>query len=131
MKLLVCYDGSEVAKKALKKAKNLAKLFGAKIDVANAIERWVPLEFTDVQSARQTLDDEIWRVLGRDNTPYKTHLLIDSCSPGDQLVNYATQEKVDEILIGLRKRSKAGKLFFGSTAQHVILNAPCPVVTIK
>ena len=131
MKLLVCYDGSEQAKKALKKAKNHAKISGAEIDVVNAIARWVSLEFTDVQSARQNLEEEIWRLLKGDNAPYKTHLLIDSCSPGEQLVNYAKQEKVDEILIGVRKKSKAGKLFFGSTAQHVILNAPCPVVTIK
>jgi nucleotide-binding universal stress UspA family protein len=131
MKLLVCYDGSDQAKKALKKAKNHSKISGAKIDVVHAIARWVSLEFKDIQSAKQSLEDEIWPFLGREKTPYKTHLLIDSCGPGEQLVNYAKQEKVDEILIGVRKKSKTGKLFFGSTAQHVILNAPCPVVTIK
>jgi nucleotide-binding universal stress UspA family protein len=31
----------------------------------------------------------------------------------------------------VRMRSKVGKLLMGSTAQHVILNAPCPVVTRK
>ena len=41
------------------------------------------------------------------------------------------QAQVEEIIIGVRRRSKVGKLLFGSTAQYVILNAPCPVVSVK
>jgi len=39
--------------------------------------------------------------------------------------------KIGEIIIGVRKRSKVGKLLLGSTAQYVVLHAPCPVITIK
>jgi nucleotide-binding universal stress UspA family protein len=41
------------------------------------------------------------------------------------------QHKIDEIVIAVKKRSKAGKWLFGSTAQYVIFNAPCPVVSVK
>jgi nucleotide-binding universal stress UspA family protein len=50
---------------------------------------------------------------------------------GEDLVKLADEKKVDEIIIGVRRRSKVGKLIFGSTAQYVILNAPCPVVSVK
>ncbi len=39
--------------------------------------------------------------------------------------------EIDLIFIGVKKRSKVGKLVFGSTAQYVILEAPCPVVSVK
>ena len=42
-----------------------------------------------------------------------------------------TENKIDEIMIGVRSRSKVGKLIFGSTAQAVILGAHCPVMTVK
>ena len=131
MKLLVCYDGSEQAKKALQIAKEHAGAFDAKIEVASAIDRYLPLEFKDIQSAKQNLQHEIWQLLGKDDTLFNIHLLIDSCSPGEQLVNFAERENVDEIIIGVRRKSKAGKLLFGSTAQYVVLNAPCPVLTVK
>ena len=33
--------------------------------------------------------------------------------------------------MGVRRRTQVGKLLFGSTAAFVILNAPCPVITIR
>ena len=37
----------------------------------------------------------------------------------------------DLIVIGVRRRTPVGKLFAGSTAQHVLLDADCPVLAVK
>jgi nucleotide-binding universal stress UspA family protein len=70
-------------------------------------------------------------VLNGDITNYQTRVLVSSNSTGQNLVQMAELEKSDEIIMGVRKRSKVGKLLLGSTAQYVILHAPCPVITIK
>jgi nucleotide-binding universal stress UspA family protein len=57
--------------------------------------------------------------------------LIRGLSAGEDLVEFAKEQKADQIFIGVKRRSKMEKLVFGSTAQYVILNAHCPVVTVK
>jgi len=61
----------------------------------------------------------------------KPKLLVRGLRPGEDMVQFAGENKVDEIVIGIKRRSKMGKLLFGSTAQYVILHATCPVVTVK
>jgi nucleotide-binding universal stress UspA family protein len=56
---------------------------------------------------------------------------VTSLTPGEQLVQFAQDEKVSQIYIGIIKKSKVDKLIFGSTAQYIILHAPCPVVTVQ
>jgi len=131
MKILVGYDGSNMAKAALELAKKRAKVWGAKIDVVNCMAQSRNLEYGDIRKVEQKLEDEVRYILNSENIPYETQLVISSLESGEDLVQFAEENKIDEIIIGIRKRSKVGKLVFGSTAQYVIINAPCPVVSIK
>ena len=131
MKILVCYDGSNVTKAALELARQHAKVWGAKIDVVNCMAQSRNIGYKDIRIAEENLEGEIHRSLNSEKVPYEAHLLISNQSFGEELVNYAEQTKVDEIIIGIRKKSKTSKLVFGSTAQYVILNAPCPVACVK
>jgi nucleotide-binding universal stress UspA family protein len=52
-------------------------------------------------------------------------------SPADEILNAAAELDTEMIVIGLRRRSLVGKLFLGSTSQQIIIDADCPVVTVK
>jgi nucleotide-binding universal stress UspA family protein len=131
MKIMVAYDGSVEAKDALKLAQKHLSTFGGKIEVVKSVTRKQPLDHRMIQAAEEELEREIRNQLNGDKTSYETHLVVSSDSTGDNIIWFAEIEEVDEIIIVARKRSKVGKLLLGSTAQHVILNAPCPVVAIK
>lgn len=47
------------------------------------------------------------------------------------MIDASYEADVELIVIGVRRRSPVGKLFLGSTAQRVILEAGCPVTAVK
>ena len=49
----------------------------------------------------------------------------------EEILAVAQEHRADLIVIGLRRRSPLGKLLMGSTAQRVLLDAPCPVLAVK
>ena len=57
--------------------------------------------------------------------------LVRGLSPGEDIVQYAKDNAIDHIFIGIEKKSRTRKLLLGSTAQFIILKGPCPVTTIK
>jgi nucleotide-binding universal stress UspA family protein len=131
MKFMVCYDGSDESKEALKAAQDHARTWGAALEVANTLTRVEPLKHSDITKKEDRLEAEVGDILGGDDPAYAVHLLVTDLTSGEQMVKFAEDEKIDQIFIGIIKKSKVGKFLFGSTAQYVILHAPCPVVTIQ
>jgi len=129
MKILVGYDRSNVAKEALELAKKHAKVFDAKVFILTSLAQSNELQIEDIQRAEHEME-YMTTSLKEDNISCETQAIVSLLSPGEDLVQFAKENEIDEIFIGVRRRSKVGKLIFGSTAQFVILNAPCPVVSV-
>lgn len=62
---------------------------------------------------------------------HEIHRSLESTSAAEAILQAATDASADLIVIGVRRRSPVGKLFAGSTAQHVLLDADCPVLAVK
>ncbi|MFB6229346.1 MAG: universal stress protein [Halobacteriales archaeon] len=58
-------------------------------------------------------------------------LADDDDSHGEVVVALAEELDADLVVIGGEKRSPAGKAVFGSTAQEILLEAPCPVTFVR
>jgi nucleotide-binding universal stress UspA family protein len=130
MKFLVGYNGSDVAKSALAVARAYAKSFSAKVMVMTSMEgggketiEAITKAEQDLQYAKQFLEAE--------GIECEIHQLARGLSPGEDIVYFAEENDIDQLFVGIEKKSKTRKVLLGSTAQYVILKAPCPVTAVK
>ena len=130
MKILVGYEESRVADAALKLAHKHVKAYGADLFIVTSLEQGPGLKKEAIDKAESRLE-KIRKPFTADDIPCEVRATVSYQSPGEDLVNFAKENDVDEIIIGVKRRSKVGKLVFGSNAQYVILEAPCPVVSVR
>lgn len=130
MKFLLGYDGSNAAMDALKLAIKHAKVFGAELYVIRSLTGGSEEMESKIRTANEQLEF-VEAYVKNAEVPCETHLMIRGLTPGEDLVRFAKDEKIDTIVIGVKRRSSVGKLLFGSNARYVILNAPCPVLSTR
>ncbi len=130
MKILVGYDESKSARAALKVAIDHAKAFAAHVTLLTSLTGGTTTTSDDIKKAQARLESAR-ADLENAGVSCDTHLLIKGLTPGEDIVNFANKNDISEIIIGIKKMSKVGKLVFGSTAQYVILEASCPVLSVK
>lgn len=51
--------------------------------------------------------------------------------PVEAIVDTAEEVRAELVVIALRRRSAVGKLLLGSTAQRVLMRAPCNVLAVR
>lgn len=130
MKFLVGYNGSDVAKAALSLARTYAEVFGAKVLIMTSMGGGIGEKPEDIGRAGQDLA-LAEKFIKEKGISCETHQLARGMSPGEDLVSFAKENGVDQIFVGVEKKSKTQKIIVGSTAQYIILKAPCPVVSVN
>jgi nucleotide-binding universal stress UspA family protein len=130
MILMICLDDSPSAENALKMGLRVAKEAQATVYITTSIEKGAEKDLKFIKSVENRLSGARERFT-KENILCETDILFRAQRPGDDLVEFAYRNKIDVIVIGIKKTSKVGKMLFGSTAQKVILDAPCPVLTVK
>lgn len=108
-----------------------AKAFNAKLYVISSIvghSLGKDGEIANVK-AKARLDSLKTR-LDKEGVSYEVHLLVRRSSAGNDLVSFAVEHEIDEMVIGFKVRSALGEIIFGSNYRTMIAEAPCPVVTV-
>ena len=130
MKFLVAYNGTDESKLALDLAKKHAKVFNAGVLVVSSSEGGKRERPEDISRIKLELDN-IQKVLEGEGIDCEVNQLARGLSPGEDLILFAEENDVDQIYVGIRKKSRTSKLILGSTAQYIILKAKCPVTSVK
>jgi nucleotide-binding universal stress UspA family protein len=87
----------------------------------------------DVVAKRYVTIRELGDTMSAADVEFTWHgrLSDDEASQGEIVVALAEELDADLVIVGGRKRSPAGKAVFGSTAQEIMLESPCPVTFVR
>ncbi|NLO26653.1 MAG: universal stress protein [Actinobacteria bacterium] len=132
MKIVVGYVNTQEGKAALDWAVNEVKERGGHVVVVHSMRGGgnEQAEREEMLTYREEFD-EIEKRLTDEGVPHTIRRLIRGLTPAEDLVRVVSEESADVIAIGLRRRSRTGKLIMGSDALEILLLADCPVVGIK
>lgn len=108
--------------------------------VEEAIRRDVPLVVVNAgrddipADSRRLHDEDEGRLRGRldaAGVPYEIVAREQARQAADGILAAIADRSPEVLVIGVRQRTAVAKLILGSTAQRLILEAPCPVLTVK
>jgi nucleotide-binding universal stress UspA family protein len=130
MKFLVGYNGSDVGKALLLVARNHAEVFGARVFVVTSMGGGSAEKPEEIGKAEGDLAFA-QKFFAEKGIPCETHQLARGMSPGEDMVRFAADNDIDQIFVGVEKKSRTQKIIVGSNAQYIILKAHCPVVSVN
>ncbi|SFG71089.1 universal stress protein [Sporolactobacillus nakayamae] len=137
-KILVSYDDSDLSKKALQKAVDLARIDeNTELDVLNVVT--VPTNqfivgdvYREVRESTLKYGHEVVKRTDKvlDELPNATHTFVKEGQPVRTILDFASQNGYDLIIIGSRGLSGV-KEFLGSVSHGVVQRSKIPVLIIK
>jgi nucleotide-binding universal stress UspA family protein len=130
MKLVAAYNGTKESRTALELATKHAQLFNAKLYVISSSEGGKGEDPEKIGRIRMELE-QIEADLTQEGIQVEVEELVRGLSPGEDIVTFAEENDVDQVYVGIRKKSRTSKLILGSTAQFIILKCKCPVTSVN
>jgi nucleotide-binding universal stress UspA family protein len=134
--IVLAYDATPAAERALERTAELAKAFGAKVTVVSVARALIPaargigpvdpvdppsLHAEELANARKKLAD-----LG-----VEADSVTGLGDPGRVIVDTAEEQQADLVVVGTRSAGVFGRLFEGSVSDEVHHEAPCDVLVVR
>ncbi len=140
-KILVPVDFNVPSRAALTLAHDLAAALGGSIDILHVIdlppggafasEAYVPVPASYREEIERRVSARLAEWLETTSAPAGvTHHVVDG-KPAQQIVRYASDQRIDLIVMGTHSRTGVSHMVAGSVAESVVRTAHCPVVTVR
>lgn len=140
-KVMVPIDFSDYSKNALRYAAQFSKQFKAKMFLVYVVEPMIyPADFSMGQVAIPSTDidlqkrgEEELNNLAKNFIDPATEVvtIIKTGKPFVEIIETASEEDIDLIIMATHGHTGVEHLLFGSTAEKVVRKAPCPVLTLR
>lgn len=136
-KILIAYDGSEGAKLALTKAREIAQAAKAEMHIlavgripeyAETVSE-VEEEKEQAQRYYTKIVDEAAKQLAQQGISPAVH--IDYGKPADTILRISEDLKVDLLVLGTHPHTAVRRRFLGATVDKVIDHAHCSVLVVR
>lgn len=135
--ILVPLDFSGDSERGLAAASELARLTGGRLTLCSVVTPLGPADQEDV-ARLETMALERARVYlakqeeeTRKNGTASTSLVAERGDAADVILDIATRERCDLIVMSSHGIGRAYKYPLGSVALRVLMTAPCPVLTVR
>ncbi len=140
-KILLAVDFSDYSEVACEYALTLARSFNSSLQVLHVINEpvdlrgfYVPhISFEQLEQDIETGAVKMLETFCNENlkefSAFTTEVVAGV--PYEEIIRVAAEQESSLIVIGTHGRNGLDHLIFGSTAERVVRNAPCPVMTIR
>ncbi len=131
-RILFATDFTEAAANAATYAVTLAEVFGAKIDVLNVIQDDAiehPDRVADLQTRFFGVLDSIVPQSAREFCDPRTYVAVGGAH--NKILEHIREHSIELLVLGIRKTSHIGMEMRTSGAFRIIVDAACPVLTIR
>jgi nucleotide-binding universal stress UspA family protein len=131
-RVLFATDFTEAAANAAPYAVTFAEVFAAKIDVLNVIQDAViehPDRLAELQSRFFNALDALVPQSARDFCDPRTYVAVGGAH--DKILEHIKERSIELLVLGIRKTSHIDMEMRKSGAFRIIVDAPCPVLTIR
>lgn len=141
-KILFCTDFSDNADLAFEYTLDMCSLYNAELTILHVTHsyKFSPVcdFFISMEVGQVILDENQKAAMEEVNKRYKDQLgeikytsIIRNGYPATEIIDFIGENDFDLIILGAHGSTGLPSIFFGSTAERVVRNAPCPVLTIR
>jgi nucleotide-binding universal stress UspA family protein len=141
-RILYATDLTSASEPAWSEAQRLGRLFGAEIVLLHVVapppvfpvEGYIPPRVYEdlLESGRRDAQERFDRMLGSvAGSGFKLRLRLEEGQPSARILEVATQEAADLLVVGTHGRTGVERLILGSVADRMVRQANCPVLTVR